>query len=145
MRSFESKNSKNFFNRQVFRNRNEEIYNFKSKLLTLKISHKIFDYFNLSLFCLIITFSFIAFNSQKEWTEIYSSMQKIRIKNNDLNEYISKTEEYFINEVDIQDQFRKTTSRDLIYLKKPNEKLNNNFSFSDFIDGLQDAKYQRGY
>ncbi len=145
MRSFASTSPNNNLNRKDFYNKKFKILNFKSRLLTLKISHKIFDYFNLSLFCLIIVYSFIAFNSQREWTEIYSSMIKIRKLNNDLNGYISKTEEYFINEVDMQDEFKKATSKDVIYLEKPTEKINDKFLLSDFLEGVNDGKYQRGY
>ena len=145
MRSFEPRTSKPILNSQDFHNKNYKKFNFQSKLLTLNISHKILDYFNLSLFCLITIYSFIAFNSQREWTELYSSIMEMRLINNDLNGYISKTEEYFLNEVDIKDQFKKATSKDLIYLKKTSEILNRKFLFSDFLDGLQDGKYQRGY
>ena len=145
MRSFESRTSKPILNSQDFHDKNYKKFNFQSKLLTLNISHKILDYFNLSLFCLITIYSFIAFNSQREWTEVYSSIMRMRLINNDLNGYISKTEEYFLNEVDMKDQFKKATSKDLIYLKKPSEIFNRKFLFSDFLDGLQDGKYQRGY
>ena len=144
MRSF-SRTSKDISNRQDSQNRNNINYDFQSMLSSLKFAHKICDYLNLSLLCLIIISTFIAFSSQREWTEIYSSMIKIRTINNDLNGYISTTEEYYINEVDIQDKFKKTTSKDLIYLKKPLERINNKFSFSSFLDGLNDGKYQRGY
>ena len=145
MRSFEPRTSKPILNSQDFHNKK---FNFQSKLLTLNISHKILDYLNylnLSLFCLITIYSFIAFNSQREWTEVYASIMEMRLINNDLNGYISKTEEYFLNEVDIKDQFKKATSKDLIYLKKTSEIFNRKFLFSDFLDGLQDGKYQRGY
>ena len=145
MRSFESRTSKTIANSENFHNKNFKRFNIQSKLLTLNISHKILDYLNLSLFCLITIYSFIAFNSQREWTEVYSSIMRMRLINNDLNGYISKTEEYFLNEVDIKDQFKKATSKDLIYLKKTSEILNRKFLFSDFLDGLQDGKYQRGY
>ncbi len=145
MKSSESRTSNILSKRRDFINKKHKNINFKSQLLTLKIAHKIFNYFNLSLFCLIIIYSFIAFKSQREWTEIYSSMLKIRITNDDLNGYISKTEEHFLNKVDIQDQFKKATSRDLIYLEKPLERNNKKFLFSDFVDGLKDGKYQRGY
>ena len=145
MRSFEPRTSKPILNSQDFHNKNYKKFNFQSKLLTLNISHKILDYFNLSLFCLITIYSFIAFNSQREWTEVYSSIMRMRLINNDLNGYISKTEEYFLNEVDMKDQFKKATSKDLIYLKKPTEIFNRKFLFSDFLDGIQDGKYQRGY
>ena len=145
MRSFEPRTSKPISNSQDFHNKNYKKFNFQSKLLTLNISHKILDYFNLSLFCLITIYSFIAFNSQSEWTEVYDSIMEIRLINNDLNGYISKTEEYFLNELNMKDQFKKTTSKDLIYLKKKSEILNRKFIFSDLLDGLQDGKYQRGY
>ena len=145
MRSFEPRTSKPISNVEDLHNKNYKKFKFQSKLLTLNISHKILDYFNLSLFCLITIYSFIAFNSQREWTELYSTIMDMRLINNDLNGYISKTEEYFLNEVDMKDQFKKATSKDLIYLKKPLEIFNGKFLFSDFLDGLQDGKYQRGY
>ena len=145
MRSFESRTSKNIPNRRDFNNKKGKNFNLKSQFLSLNISNKIIDYLNLSLFCLIVIYSFIAFKSQREWTEIYSSMLNIRIINNDLNGYISKTEEYFLNELNMKDQFKKTTSKDLIYLKKKSEIFNRKFLFSDFLDGLQAGKYQRGY
>ena len=145
MRSFESQTSKQILKNKNFQNIDNKNITLKTKLLNLKISHKIIDYFNLSLFGLIIIYSFIAFNSQKEWTELYTSIMEIRLINNDLNGYISTTEEYFLKEVDMKEQFKKATSKDLIYLKKPPEKNNNKFLFSDFLDGLQDGKYQRGY
>ncbi len=143
MRSFEPITSKTIYNSHDFYKKYK--YQIKSKLLTLTISHKILDCLNLSLFFLIIIYSFIAINSQREWTEIYSSIIKMRLINNDLNGYISKTEEYFLNEVDMKYQFKKTTSKDLIYLRKPLETFTHKFSFSDFIKGLHDGKYQRGY
>ena len=143
MRYFESKASKNILNNPNIKNYNH--HNFKSELLTLKVLNKIIDYTNLLLVCLIIIYSFISFNSLREWTEIYSSMNKIRLINNDLNGYIATTEEYYINEVEMKDQFKKTSSKDLIYLKKPIKKINNKFPISDFIKGLLDGKFQRGY
>ena len=145
MRSFEPRTSKTISNKKDFHYKNFKKFNIQSKLLTLNFSHKILDYFNLSLFCLITIYSFIAFNSQREWTELYSSIMEMRLINNDLNGYISKTEEYFLNEVDMKDQFKKATSKDLIYLKKPSEIFNRKSLFLDFLDGLQDGKYQRGY
>ena len=145
MKSFEPITSKYISDCQDFKNRKHNKFTFKSKLLTLKIYHKIFDYLNLSFICLITIYSFIAFNSQREWTNIYSSMMKVRVINNNLNGYISKTEEYFINEVEMKDQFKKATSKDLIYLKKPSEKTDRKFLFSDLLDGIHDGKYQRGY
>ena len=145
MRSFKPRTSKPLSNSQDFYRKENETYDLQSKLLTLNIFHKILNYFNLSLFCLITIYSFIALNSQREWTEIYSSIMKIRLVNNDLNGYISKTEEYFLNEVDMKDQFKKASSKDLLYLKKPPQNINHKFLFSEFLEGFRDGKYQRGY
>ena len=145
MRSFKPRTSKPLSNIQDFYRKENETYDLQSKLLTLNIFHKILNYFNLSLFCLITIYSFIALNSQREWTEIYSSIMKIRLVNNDLNGYISKTEEYFLNEVDMKDQFKKASSKDLLYLKKPPQNINHKFLFSEFLEGFRDGKYQRGY
>ena len=145
MRSFEPRTSKTISNKKDFHNKNFKKFNIQSKLLTLNISHKILDYFTFSLFCLITIYSFIAFSSQREWTELYSSIMEMRLVNNDLNGYISKTEEYFINEVDMQDEFKKATSKDVIYLEKPTEKINDKFLLSDFLEGVNAGKYQRGY
>ena len=145
MRSFEPRTLKSILNSQDFHNKNYKEFNFQSKLLTLNISHKILDYLNLSLFCLITIYSFIALNSQREWTEVYSSIMRMRLINNDLNGYISKTEEYFLKEVEMKNQFKKATSKDLIYLKKPSEIFNRKLLFSDFLNGIHDGKYQRGY
>ena len=144
MRSF-SRTSKNISNKQDSQNKNGINYDFQSTLSSLKFTHKICDYLNIFVLCLIVISTFIAFKSQREWTEIYSSMIKIRIINNDLNGYISKTEEYFLNELDTKDQFKKATSKDLIYLKKPSEIFNHNLLFLDFLNGIHDGKYQRGY
>ena len=145
MRSFESQTSKNILKEKNSQNIDYKDINLKSKLLTLKILHKIIDYFNLSLFCLIVIYSFIAFNSQREWTELYSALIRTRLINNELNGYISKTEEKFLNEFEIKDEFKKTTSKDLIYLKKIIKKENNKFSILNFVEGLRDGLYQRGY
>ena len=145
MRSFESQTSKNILKKKNLKNIDYKNINLKSKLLTLKISHKIIDYFNLSLFFLITIYSFIAFNSQREWTELYSALLRTRLINNELNGYISKTEEYFLNEVEIKNEFKKATSKDLIYLKKIIKKENKKFSILNFVAGLRDGQYQRGY
>ena len=145
MRSFESQTSKKILKKKNIQNIDNKNITLKTKLLNLKISHKIIDYFNLSLFCLIIIYSFIAFNSQKEWTELYSALIKTRLINNELNGYISKTEEYFLNEFEIKDEFKKATSKDLIYLEKIIKKENNKFSILNFVAGLRDGHYQRGY
>ena len=67
--------------------------------------------------------------------------------NNNLNEYIAKTEEFYIGELESLNTYRKTKPKDLIYLERISEKkecfLEKNLT--SFIKGLNDSKYQRGY
>ena len=67
--------------------------------------------------------------------------------NNNLNEYISKTEEFYIGELDALNTYRKTKPKDLIYLEKTSEKKESLFkkNLSTFIEGFSDSKYQMGY
>ena len=121
--------------------------NSRSKISNLFIYHKIFDALNFSLAILIFTLSFLSFNSQRKWTNYYSIMWNIRNINNNLVDYISTTEEFYIQEIDKLDDFKKTTSRDLIYIfNKSKSKKLNKFSqyFIDLKKGIKDGMYQRG-
>ena len=120
----------------------------KVKLFNLKFIHRIFDSVNISLLILIFILSFLSFNSQRKWTNMYKNLSKTRSNNNNLIDYISNTEEFYINEIDSLNTFKKTTPKDLIYLDKQisNQKKNNlNKQIKYFQDGLKDSKYQRGY
>ena len=120
----------------------------KVKLFNLKFIHRIFDSVNISLLILIFILSFLSFNSQRKWTNIYKNLSKTRSNNNNLIDYISNTEEFYLNEIDSLNTFKKTTPKDLIYLDKQisNQKKNNlNKQIKYFQDGLKDSKYQRGY
>ena len=67
--------------------------------------------------------------------------------NNNLNEYISKTEEFYIGELESLNTYRKTKPKDLIYLDRTAEKKEGFFkkNFRIFIKGLNESKYQKGY
>ena len=120
----------------------------KIKLFKLKFMHRIFDSVNISLITLISILSFISFNSQRKWTNIYKNLAKTRSKNNNLIDYISKTEEFYINEIESLNKLKKTTPKDLIYLDKKISKQKKNKlirSIKHIQDGLKDSKYQRGY
>ena len=117
-------------------------------LSNLKIFHRIFDSFNISLLILIFILTFLSFTSQRKWTNIYKNLVKTRSNNNNLIDYLSKTEEFYINEIDSLNTLKTTTPKDLIYLDKKitNQKKNNlNKQKKHFQDGLKDSKYQRGY
>ena len=67
--------------------------------------------------------------------------------NNNLNEYISKTEEFYIGELESLNTYRKTKPKDLIYLDRTAEKKESFFkkNFKIFTKGLNESKYQKGY
>ena len=67
--------------------------------------------------------------------------------NNNLIDYISKTEEFYISELESLNTFRKTKPKDLIYLEKTLEKKVSFFkiNFRTLVDGFRDSKYQIGY
>ncbi len=113
-----------------------------------RIYCKIIDRLNISIIILILFLSFISFNSQRKWTILYSSMLDIRNKNNNIIDYISKTEQYLLNEIEHQNNIKKTNPDDLIYLTKTKEKKSINFLslvVKGMITGFDDGKYQRGY
>jgi len=75
-------------------------------------------------------------------------MIELRNKNNNIIDYISKTEQYFLNEIDHKDNIKKTNPDDLIYLLKTKEKERTNFLLSAFKEmsrGIDDGRYQKGY
>ena len=95
MNSFKNENAykkiqKNFL--KILNNKN---------FLNLKLAHKIFDSINLSLLSLIFILSFLSFNSQREWTSIYNHLASTRSANNNLIDYISKTEEFYIKNLNL--------------------------------------------
>ena len=120
----------------------------KIKLFNLRFIHRIFDSLNISLLILIFILSFLSFNSQRKWTSIYKNLTKIRANNNNLIDYISKTEEFYINKIESLNTYKKTTPKDLIYLNKKvtkNKRNNLNKKIKYIKDGLKDSKYQKGY
>ena len=78
----------------------------------------------------------------------YSSMIEIRNKNNNIIDYISQTEQYFLNEMENQDNIKNTTPDDLIYLTKIKEKERINIFYQvvkELTKGFANGKYQQGY
>ena len=78
----------------------------------------------------------------------YSSMIELRNKNNNIIDYISKTEQYFLNEIEYQDNLKKTNPDDLVYLIKTKDKERVNFLslvIKDMSKGFDDGRFQIGY
>ena len=67
--------------------------------------------------------------------------------NNNLIDYISKTEEFYIRELESINTYRKTKPKDLIYLERIVEKKESFFKkiFRSLIEGFNESKFQRGY
>ena len=110
--------------------------------------HKILDYSNISIIILIAIVSFLSFNSQRKWTNYYSAMQIIKNINSNLVDYTSQAEEYYLEEIESLDQFRITTTKDLIYLSRPSLNKETNFLnnlFKQLSEGFKEGLYKRGY
>ena len=105
------------------------------------------DSINISLLVLIFTLFFLSFDSQTKWSRTYKTLSKTRAINNNLIDYISKIEEFYIRELESHNKYRKTKPEDLIYLNKVVEKKESLYkkNFSSFIEGLSDSKFQKGY
>ena len=119
----------------------------KISTIQVKLIHQIFDTINISLLVLILTLFFLSFNSQRKWSNTYKNLSKTRAINNNLIDYISKIEEFYISELESINTYTKTKPEDLIYLNKLPEKKESLFrkNLSSFIEGFNDSKYQRGY
>ena len=119
----------------------------KISKFNIQFIHQIFNTINISLLVLIFTLFFLSLDSQRKWSNTYKTLSKTKAMNNNLNEYISKTEEFYIGELESLNTYRKTKPKDLIYLERTAEKKESFFNknFRLFIKGLKDSKYQRGY
>ena len=120
----------------------EKIFKFNIKLI-----HQIFDTINISLLFLICILFFLSFDSQKKWSNTYENLSKTKTMNNNLIDYISKTEEFYIGELESLKNYRKTKPKDLIYLDRISEEKKSFFkkNLRSFIEGFRDSKYQKGY
>ena len=116
-------------------------------IINIKLIHQIFHTINISLLVLIFTLFFLSFDSQRKWSNTYKNLSKTRAINNNLIDFISKIEEFYISELESLNIYRKTKPEDLIYLDKLTEKKESTFkkNLSTFIEGFSDSKSQRGY
>ena len=136
---------KTFFKKKVsyeIKQNSEKIFKFNIQLI-----HQIFNSINTSLLVLIFILFFLSLDSQSKWSNIYKNLSKTKAMNNNLNEYISKTEEFYIGELESLNTYRKTKPKDLLYLERTPEKKEGFFkkNFRIFIKGLNESKYQKGY
>ena len=115
--------------------------------LNFNFVNQIIDTINISLIVLIFTLFFLSFDSQRKWSHTYKTLSKTKAINNNLIDYISKTEEFYISELESLNHFRKTKPKDLVYLDKLEEKkesfLKKNFRI--FTKGVSHSKYVKGY
>ena len=137
---------KNLFLKKKFiyerKKNSQKIFKFNIQLI-----HQIFNTINISLLILIFILFFLSLDSQRKWSNTYKILSKTKVMNNNLNEYISKTEEFYIGQLESLNTYRKTKPKDLIYLERTAEKKEGFFNknLRIFMKGLNDSKYQRGY
>ena len=119
----------------------------KISIINIKLIHQIFDTINISLLVLIFTFFVLSFNSQRKWSNTFKNLSKTRAINNNLIDFVSKIEEFYISELESINTYRKTKPEDLIYLDKLPEKKESLFkkNLRSLIEGFSNSKYQRGY
>ena len=122
-------------------------YSRKITALNIKLIHQIFDTINISLLVLIFILFFLSLDSQRKWSNTYKVLSKTKAINNNLIDYISKTEEFYISELETLNTYRKTKPKDLIYLYRTSEKKESFFkkNIRSVIKGISDSQYQRGY
>jgi len=139
-------NGKNFYLKKNFLYQNQKSSE-KIIQLNIQLIHKILNSIIISLLLLIFNLSFLSFDSQRKWSNTYKNLSKTRLMNNNLIDYISKTEEFYISKLDSLNSYRKTKPEDLIYLDKIEEKNESIFQkiFKSLIEGFRDSKYQKGY
>ena len=120
---------------------------YKKIVRLIPLDQRRFKFLYILSLLLIFTLSFLSFDSQNKWSNTYKTLSKTRAINNNLIDYISKIEEFYISELESLNIYRKTKPQDLIYLDKLTEKKENTFkkNLNNFIDGFTDSKYQRGY
>ena len=119
----------------------------KISKLNFKLVNQIIDTSNISLIVLIFILFFLSFDSQRKWSYLYKTLSQARVINNNLIDYISKTEEFYIIQLESLNIYRKTKPKDLIYLDRVLEKKESFFdkNFRIFLQGVSDSKYLRGY
>ena len=122
-------------------------YSRKITALNIKLVHQIFDTINISLLVLVAILFFLSFDSQKKWSNTYKILTNTKSMNNNLIDYISKTEQLYISKLESLNTYRKTKPKDLIYLDKISEKKESFIkkNFRIFHKGLRDSKFQKGY
>ena len=120
---------------------------YKKIVCLMPLDQRRFKFLYIFSLLLIFTLFFLSFDSQRKWSNIYKTLSKTKAMNNNLNEYISKTEEFYIGELESLNTYRKTKPKDLIYLEKTAEKKESFFkkNFRSFIMGYKDSKYLKGY
>ena len=119
----------------------------KISIINIKLINQIFDTINISLLVLIFTLFSLSFDSQRQWSNTYKNLSKTRAINNNLIDYISKIEEFYISELESLNIYKKTKPEDLIYIDKLTEKKESTFkkNLNILIEGFSDSRYQKGY
>ena len=115
--------------------------------LNIELIHQIFNTINISFLCLIFILFFLSLDSQRKWSNTYKSLSKIKAMNHNLIDYVLKTEEFYIGELESLNTYRKTKPNDLIYIYRTSVQKESFLkkNFRSLIKGISDSKYQKGY
>ena len=115
--------------------------------LNIELIHQIFNTINISFLCLIFILFFLSLDSQRKWSNTYKSLSKIKAMNHNLIDYVLKTEEFYIGELESLNTYRKTKPNDLIYIYRTSVQKESFLKkyFRSLIKGISDSKYQKGY
>jgi len=136
---------KSYLNKKVLHESHKNLE--RISRLNIQLLHQIFNTINISLLVLIFTLFFLSLDSQRKWSNTYKNLSKTKAMNNNLIDYISKTEEFYISQLESLNNYRKTKPKDLIYLDRIS-KIKESFfknNFRSFFDGFTESKYHIGY
>ena len=79
----------------------------KISKFNIQFIHQIFNTINISLLVLIFTLFFLSLDSQRKWSNTYKILSKTRAINNNLIDYISKIEEFYLSLIHISEPTRR--------------------------------------
>ena len=80
-------------------------YSRKITALNINLIHKLFDSINISLIVLISILFFLSLDSQRQWSNTYRTLSRTKAMNNNLIDYISKIEEFYVSKLDSSKKF----------------------------------------
>ena len=81
---------------------------YKKIVRLIPLDQRRFRFLYIFSLLLIFILFFLSFDSQRKWSNTYKTLSKTRAINNNLIDYISKIEEFYISELESLNIYRKT-------------------------------------